>query len=170
MPNCKVVQWNLHDIFYGLMAVLVNAKIYFFMVFHVRWILLTTSLRIPPDSRLRSRVGFRDKWCEKLHLTWKTIYGFVYKMHFLAYFTLQDTLVMLNTLHAKLKIMKIMWDGFISQLFSTFGKIGSMRERLLIGYKENGQTHMVIFVGGVWVFNIWKLGFSNVVETFGVWK
>ena len=33
----------------------------FFMVFHVRWIFLTTSLRIPPES-LATKVGFGDKW------------------------------------------------------------------------------------------------------------
>ena len=43
----------------------------FCMVFHVRWIFLTTSLRIPP-SRVATRVGFEDEWWE-IHLTWKTI-------------------------------------------------------------------------------------------------
>ena len=42
----------------------------FCMVFHVRWIFLTTSLRIPPESR--SDEGFGDEWWE-IHLTWKTI-------------------------------------------------------------------------------------------------
>ena len=41
------------------------------MVFHVRWIFLTTSLWIPPES-LAMMVGFRDEWWE-IHLTWKTI-------------------------------------------------------------------------------------------------
>ena len=43
----------------------------FCMVFHVRWIFLTKSLRIPPESR-SDEVGFGDEWWE-IHLTWKTI-------------------------------------------------------------------------------------------------
>ena len=62
------------------------------MVFHVRWILLTTSLRIPPES-VATRVGFGDEWWEK-----SISHGKSFKMHFLAYFTLQGTLVMQNTL------------------------------------------------------------------------
>ena len=42
----------------------------FCMVFHVRWIFLTTSLRIPPEYA--TRVGFGDEWWE-IHLAWKTI-------------------------------------------------------------------------------------------------
>ena len=41
------------------------------MVFHVRWLFLTMSLRIPPES-LETRVGFGDEWWE-IHLTWNTI-------------------------------------------------------------------------------------------------
>ena len=41
------------------------------LVFHARWIFLTTSLWIPPES-LATRVGFWDKWWE-IHLRWKTI-------------------------------------------------------------------------------------------------
>ena len=55
-------------------------------------------------------------------------HGKPYKMHFLAYFALQYMLVMLNTL-LKLKIMKTMWDGFISKLFSTWENSETMRER-----------------------------------------
>ena len=43
------------------------------------------------------------------------------KLNFLAYFTLQVTLIMLKN-YAKLKIVKTIWDGFISQLFSTWGE------------------------------------------------
>ena len=45
------------------------------MVFHVRWIFLTTtgtSLQIPSESRSATRVVFGDEWLE-IHLTWKTI-------------------------------------------------------------------------------------------------
>ena len=69
----------------------------FCMVFHVRWIFLTTTLRIPPES--------------------------------LAYFkALQAKYT------AKLQIMKTMWDGFISQLFSAWGKVRSMREWHIINH------------------------------------
>ena len=44
----------------------------FCMVFHVRWIFLTTSLRIPPESR-SDEGGIRRRVVRKIHLTWKTI-------------------------------------------------------------------------------------------------
>ena len=48
-----------------------HQKRYAFCIdFHVRWIFLTTSLRIPPES-FATRVGFGDKW--DWFLTWKTI-------------------------------------------------------------------------------------------------
>ena len=34
----------------------------FCMLFHVRWIFLTTSLRIPSESRCATRVLFGDEW------------------------------------------------------------------------------------------------------------
>ena len=51
-------------------------------------------------------------------------HGKPYKMHFLAYFTLQGTLVMLNTLRKVEDHENHV--GFISQLFSTWGKVRSM--------------------------------------------
>ena len=63
----------------------------FCMVFHVRWIFLTTSLRIPPES-LATRVRLRDKWWE-IHLTWKTIQNAFSRI----LYALQVTFVMLNT-------------------------------------------------------------------------
>ena len=54
-------------------------------------------------------------------------YGKLYKMHFLAYFALQDTLVKLITLR-RVEDHEIHVRFIISQLFSTGGKVGSMRE------------------------------------------
>ena len=93
----------------------------FCVVFHARWIFLTTSLRIPPTELLATRVGFGDEWWEK-----SISHENPHKIYLLAYFTLQCRLIKLN--RATLKIVKTMWDGSISQLFSTWEKVGSMRE------------------------------------------
>ena len=90
----------------------------FCMVFHVRWI-FTTSMWTPP-SRLRR--GWDSETSGEKSIS----HGKPYKMHFLEYFTLQGMLIMLNTLR-KVEDHETMWEGFISQLFSTWGKVRSMR-------------------------------------------
>ena len=52
---------HMHTIHIGI-----TTRYAFCMVFHVRWIFLTTNLRIPPESR------FGDEWW-KIHLIWKII-------------------------------------------------------------------------------------------------
>ena len=66
------------------------------MVFHVRWIFLSTSLRIPPES-LATRVGLGDKWWE-IHLTWETIPNEIFRILYTSRYICLIDLVMLNTL------------------------------------------------------------------------
>ena len=75
----------------------------FCMVFHVRWIFLTTSLRIPVEYLLK-RVVFRDKWYSHTCISYTSRH--------------------INH-SAKLKIMKTMWDGIISQMFLTWKVIST---------------------------------------------
>ena len=58
------------------------------MVFHVRWIFLTTNLG----------EGLRRGWDSETSVEKSISHGKPYKMHFLAYFTFQGTLIMLNIL------------------------------------------------------------------------
>ena len=59
--------------------------LHFCMVFHVRWIFLTTSL-------------LRRWWDSETSGEKSISHGKPYRIHFLAYFTLQGTLIVLNTL------------------------------------------------------------------------
>ena len=126
------------------------------MVFHVRWIFLTTSLWIPPES-LAAKVGFWDKWWE-INLTWKTIQN--------AFSRILYTLRHLNEVAytAKLQIMKTMWNGCISQLFSAWGKVRSMRECLRAGRRcEHAGRHLVakIYMGS---YRVSKKGVRKILH------
>ena len=70
-----------------------RGKIYICKVFHARWIFLSTSLRISPESHTM-RVGFGVASISKF-----ISHGKPYKMRFLTYFTLKVMLIMLNILH-----------------------------------------------------------------------
>ena len=70
--TCKILPYTNRDYPPPVEITLHPQRWYeFCMVFNIRWIFLTTSLRIPPKS-LATRVGFWDEWWE-IHLTWKTI-------------------------------------------------------------------------------------------------
>ena len=70
-------------------------------------------------SRVATRVGFRDEWWE-IHITWKTIQN--------AFSRILYTLRHFNQAKYNVQIVKTMWDGFISQLFSAWRNVRSMRE------------------------------------------
>ena len=87
----------------------------FCMVFHVEWIFLNMSLRIPPES-IATRVGFGDEWWE-IPLTWKTIHN--------AFARIFYTFIKLNSLD---KVAD--HENYVRwiYLFSAWGKVRNMWE------------------------------------------
>ena len=71
--------------------------------------------------------GDEDAWDSETNGEKSISHGKPYKMYFLAYFTLQGTLVMINTLH-KVEDHENHVRWIISQLFSTWVKVRNMRE------------------------------------------
>ena len=105
----------------------------FCMIFHARWIFLTTTLRIPPKSR-SDESGIRRGWVtgEK-----SISHGKPYKMHFLAYFYTLFNQAKYNVQSCRSwKPCEMdLWHHLISQLFSALGGGGGGRSELRTSQK-----------------------------------
>ena len=108
----------------------------------------------PSRGGIRRRVVRNPSRMEN-HFVWFSISVKPYKMHFLVYFTLWGTLKS----SAKLLIMNNMRDGFISQLFSAWGNVRSMREASWLVTWDCACKH---------IFIVWNAAVNKAVFIFVV--